>query len=73
VPPKIVKPVTILLGWVTWSVFGLCVFGTTGVAWQMAIRHRSGELGAHGTGLAWVGVACTVAASASAIVAKVLG
>lgn len=57
-----------LLGWVAWVVFGICVVGVLVVAGRMAISHRRGEGGEHATGLAWVGAACILAGSASAIV-----
>ena len=72
-PPEVTGPLTTVLRWTAWCVFGGCVFGVTAVGFQMTIRHRSGEIGAHATGLAWVGFACFVAASASAIIGNVLG
>ncbi|TDD80433.1 hypothetical protein E1293_20695 [Actinomadura darangshiensis] len=66
------QPIMTLLRWVTWGVFGVCVAGVLIVATRMAIRHRSGEFGAHATGLVWVGIATIVAASVSAVVGTVL-
>jgi hypothetical protein len=66
-------PFETILGWIAWGVFALCVAGILLVAGQMAIRHKNGQAGAHINGLAWVAVACIVAASASAIIGGVLG
>lgn len=61
-----------MLKWVAWTVFALCVGGILGVAGRMAIMHRRGEGGEHFAGLAWVGFACILAGSASAIVGALI-
>ncbi|MEU9019230.1 hypothetical protein [Actinomadura sp. NPDC048394] len=58
----------LMLKWVAWVVFGLCVTGILIVAGRMAVSHRRGEGGEHASGLAWVFASCILAGSASAIV-----
>jgi hypothetical protein len=72
VEPPGSKKLELMLGWVAWIVFGLCVTGVLIVAGRMAISHRRGEGGEHAAGLAWVAGACILAGSASAIVGALI-
>ena len=68
VPSDLKHKVQLLLGFVAWTVTGLCVAGVLMVSGKMAISHRRGEGGEHAAGLAWVGGACVLVGSAAAIV-----
>jgi hypothetical protein len=70
-PPGAEK-LELMLKWVAWVVFGLCVAGILIVAGRMAISHRRGEGGEHASGLAWVAAACILAGSASALVGMLI-
>lgn len=72
VPSELKDKVKVLLGFVAWVVTGLCVAGVMIVGGKMAISHRRGEGGEHAAGLAWVGGACVLVGSASAIVAAIV-
>lgn len=68
VPGPLKEKVRQLLGFVSWTVGGLCVAGVLMVGGRMAVMHRRGEGGEHASGLAWVGGACILVGSAAAIV-----
>ncbi len=55
-------------GWVKWGAGLACVIGLTIVAATMAIQHRRGPGGEHGTALAAVAVASVLAGVASGLV-----
>lgn len=68
VPNELKEQVQNLLGFVAWSVTGLCVAGVMMVGGKMAISHQRGEGGQHVSSLGWLGLACVLIGSAAAIV-----
>ncbi|MEW2353742.1 hypothetical protein [Spirillospora sp. NPDC029432] len=72
VPEELKNKVRVLLGFVAWTVTGLCVAGVLMVGGRMAVMHRRGEGGEHASGLAWVGGACVLVGSAAAIVGAIV-
>jgi len=72
IPDDLGKMFRKLLGFVAWTVTGLCVAGLLKVAGQMAISHRRGEGGEHAAGLAWIGAACLLVGTAAPIIAKLV-
>ncbi|MFC0039579.1 hypothetical protein [Actinomadura rayongensis] len=72
VPSEVVAMYNKLLGFVTWTVTGLCVAGIMIVAGRMAVAHRRGEGGEHATGLAWVGGACLLVGTATPIITAIM-
>lgn len=72
VPNEVVTVYNRLLGFVSWTVTGLCVAGILIVAGRMAVAHRRGEGGEHATGLAWVGGACLLVGTATPIIAALM-
>lgn len=58
----------IILRWVAWLVFALCVLGVLITAATMALQNRRGEGGEHASRLGWVLGACILAGSASGLV-----
>ncbi|WP_344591312.1 hypothetical protein [Actinomadura vinacea] len=71
-PPPGFRKLEAMLSWMAWIVFGLCVAGVLIVAGRMAIKHQSGQGGAHASSLVWVLTACILAASASLLVTGIL-
>jgi hypothetical protein len=67
-PSAVTDKLNQLLGGVRVVVTVLCVAGLFMVAGKMAINHRRGEGGEHAMGLALVGGACVIAATAVNIV-----
>lgn len=57
-----------LLGWAKWLASGIGVLGLIVVGAMMAISHRRGTGGEHGSAFAWVLGGCVVIASAAPIV-----
>jgi type IV secretory pathway VirB2 component (pilin) len=58
----------LILRWVTWIAFAICVLGIVIAGAMMAIGQRRGEGGEHAARLGWVLAACIVIGSASALV-----
>lgn len=66
-PPGFEK-IELLLKWVAWIVFAMCVMGILIVSGRMAIMHQRGQGGEHAAGLGWVMGACVLAGVASSLV-----
>lgn len=60
--------VTTAVSWIAWGVLAACVAGLLFCAAKMALSHRQGSGGEHGSALGWVMAACIVAGSASGLV-----
>jgi hypothetical protein len=73
IPSAVTDKLNQLLGGVRVVVTVCCVAGVFIVAAKMAINHRRGEGGEHAMGLALVGVACVLAATAVNIVGALVG
>ena len=71
-PPPGADKLKIVLDWVTWIAFTICVLGVIIAGAMMAIGQRRGEGGEHAARLGWVLAACIVIGAASGLV-KALG
>ncbi|WP_420116578.1 hypothetical protein [Micromonospora sp.] len=60
--------ITTVVNWVAWIVFAACVVGLLICAAKMAIQHRQGGGGEHGSNLGWVMGACILGGTAGALV-----
>ena len=66
-PPGAEK-LNLVIKWVTWIAFTICVLGIVIAGAMMAVGQRRGEGGEHAARLGWVLAACIVIGSASALV-----
>lgn len=58
----------LVLKWVVWISFSICILGIVVAGAMMAVGQRRGEGGEHAARLGWVLAACIVIGSASALV-----
>ena len=58
----------LVIDWVRWIAFSICILGILIAGAMMAIGQRRGEGGEHAARLGWVLAACIVIASASLLV-----
>ncbi|TDC40930.1 hypothetical protein E1281_37900 [Actinomadura sp. KC345] len=65
---KVAEPIGRILSWLVWGVYAACVAGVVITGAKMALKHKRGEVGAHGAGLGWVLIACLVPALAAAVI-----
>jgi len=66
--PPGAQQLNLVLKWVTWIAFTICVLGIVIAGAMMAVGQRRGEGGEHAARLGWVLAACIVIGSASAFV-----
>jgi type IV secretory pathway VirB2 component (pilin) len=66
-PPGSEK-LNLVIRWVTWIAFTICILGIVIAGAMMAVGQRRGEGGEHAARLGWVLAACIVIGSASALV-----
>ncbi|GAB2638244.1 conjugal transfer protein TrbC [Kribbella swartbergensis] len=66
-PPGSEK-LNLVIRWVTWIAFSICVLGIIIAGAMMAVGQRRGEGGEHAARLGWVLAACIVIGSASALI-----
>jgi type IV secretory pathway VirB2 component (pilin) len=67
-PPGVADKFNILISWVTWIAFSVCVLGIIVAGAMMALGQRRGEGGEHAARLGWVLAACIVIGSSSMLV-----
>jgi len=60
--------IDLVVAWVTWIAFSICILGILIAGAMMAIGQRRGEGGEHAARLGWVLAACIVIASATLLV-----
>ena len=58
----------LVIDWVRWIAFSICILGILIAGAMMAVGQRRGEGGEHAARLGWVLAACIVIASASLLV-----
>ncbi|WP_230211005.1 hypothetical protein [Streptomyces kaniharaensis] len=71
-PPGVGENLKLILQWVAWIVFSLCVCGILLTAGKMAISHSRGQGGEHASSLAWVLGACILGGAASSLVGALI-
>jgi hypothetical protein len=71
-PADAANGIKMVIGWVTWIAFFLCVLGVIVAGAMMAIGQRRGEGGEHAARLGWVLAACIVIGSATGLVGALL-
>ncbi|HEY0470767.1 MAG TPA: conjugal transfer protein TrbC [Kribbella sp.] len=67
-PPGVSDKFDILISWVTWIAFSVCILGIIVAGAMMALGQRRGEGGEHAARLGWVLAACIVIGSSSMLV-----
>lgn len=72
-PDQLQAKATTALGLGSWIVGVACIVGIMACAVAMAVSHRQGGVGEHGSKIGAVAVACLIGASASAIVGFLFG
>ncbi|MFK4083232.1 conjugal transfer protein TrbC [Kribbella sp. NPDC020789] len=71
-PPGAEK-LDLVIDWVRWIAFTICVLGILIAGAMMAVGQRRGEGGEHAARLGWVLAACIVIGSASLLVGALQG
>ncbi|MFI5735952.1 conjugal transfer protein TrbC [Kribbella sp. NPDC051587] len=71
-PPGAEK-LDLVIDWVRWIAFTICVLGILIAGAMMAVGQRRGEGGEHAARLGWVLAACIVIGSASLLVGALKG
>jgi type IV secretory pathway VirB2 component (pilin) len=66
--PPGAKQLNLVISWVVWIAFTICVLGIVIAGAMMAVGQRRGEGGEHAARLGWVLAACIVIGSASGFV-----
>jgi uncharacterized membrane protein SirB2 len=72
-PHDVTDSLRLILGFVAWTVTGMCVLALLFIAGQMALSHRRGESAEHPQALAYVFAAVAMTSVASVIANLVLG
>ena len=67
-PPEVRDKLNLVLDWVKWIAYTICILGVLIAGGMMAVGQRRGEGGEHAARLGWVLAACIVIGASTALV-----